>query len=103
MASKGEKHAVVIKAVVSVKGSVTANMKWEKGADDKWLSTKGTESSQAALGVTIGLDAEISVKSKIIFTEICIAVSAKASLKGARNNTEGIGVIATLTGYHCRR
>lgn len=96
MASKGEKHAVVIKAVVSVKGTITANLKWEKGADDKWLSTKGTQSSQAALGVTIGLNAEISVKSKIIFTEICVAVGAKASLQGARNNAEGIGIVTTL-------
>jgi len=97
MAEKGESHAVVIKAVISVKGNVTANLKWEKGVDDKWLSTEGDKSGQAALGVTIGLAAEISVKTKIIFTEICVAVGARASLQGARNNAEGIGVIAALT------
>jgi len=97
MAEKGESHAVVIKAVISVKGNVTANLKWEKGVDDQWLSTEGDKSGQAALGVTIGLAAEISVKTKIIFTEICVAVGAKASLQGARNNAEGIGIIAALT------
>jgi hypothetical protein len=97
MAEKGESHAVVIKAVISVKGDVTANLKWEKGVDDQWLSTEGDKSGQAALGVTIGLAAEISVKTKIIFTEICVAVGARASLQGARSNAEGIGVIAALT------
>ena len=97
MAEKGESHAVVIKAVISVKGNVTANLKWEKGVDDQWLSTEGDKSGQAALGVTIGLAAEISVKTKIIFTEICVAVGARASLQGARSNAEGIGVIAALT------
>ncbi|TYK65423.1 hypothetical protein [Colwellia echini] len=97
MAAKGEDHAVVLKAVISVKGDIIANLKWKKGVDDKWLSTEGTVSSQAALGVTIGLEAEISAKSKIFLTEITVSVGAKAALQGARSNAEGIGIISTLT------
>jgi hypothetical protein len=95
MAEKGEKHAVVLKAIIAIKGSVSANLKWSKGVDDTWLSTAGEKSAQAALGVTIGLTAEISVKTKIFY--VSVTAGAKFGIQGSRSNAEGIGIITTLT------
>jgi len=69
-------------------------LKWTKNVDDKWLSTGGDKSSQASLGLTIGLDAEASVTSSIFFVEVSAGV--RLNLHGARNKGEGIGIVNTI-------
>jgi len=79
---------------VIVNGSLSAELKWEKTAKEKWLSTVGNKTGSASLGLTIGLVGVIKGETQIF--RVKITIGAEFHLKGARNSSEGIGGIVTL-------
>jgi hypothetical protein len=95
MAAEGENHNIVLKAELYLQGEIKADLKWSKGADDKWLSKAGDKSAEASVGITMGLNTEISGKTKVFY---CLTIKAgiKVDVQGARNDKEGVGLIFSL-------
>ena len=92
--SKHVDAKMVVAVDIVLKGEVAGAFKWQKNAADTWLSTEGDKSGEATLGLTIGLEAKISVDTRVFFVKI--KLGAEFHAKGARNEKEGIGFIMSL-------
>jgi len=86
------KAIVALEIVMS--GSLSADLKWEKNAKEKWLSTAGDKTGSASLGLTIGLVGVIKGETQIF--RVKVTIGAELHLKGAKSPADGIGGIVTL-------
>lgn len=86
------KAIVALEVVVS--GNLSATLKWEKNAKEKWISSKGDKTSEASASLNIGLEGKIQGETKIF--RVKIVMGAELHLKGATSVSEGIGGTLTL-------
>ncbi len=86
------KAIVALEVVVS--GGLSATLKWEKNAKEKWLSKKGDKTSETSASLNIGLEGKIQGETKIF--RVKIVMGAELHLKGANSVGEGIGGTLTL-------
>ncbi len=84
----------VVEALIKITGSIEGEFKWQKSANEKWLSTAGDKSAGAALGITIGLAAKAEARTRVFMVKVVAGVAI--AVQGASNSGEGIGVIFSL-------
>ena len=92
--SKTFSAKAVVRLDLIIQGSLEADLKWQKDANQKWIRTRGDKTGQVSMGLTIGLEAAIRAEAKVFYVKM--TVGANLQIKGARNASEGVGGIITL-------
>jgi len=98
LADKSRRNRGELELLLIMGGEIAAEMKWEKSAQDKWLSTAGDKKAEASLKLTIKLEARavIQLGFGVGIFRVDAIVGAEFHMSGARDINEGIGVIASI-------